>query len=194
MEFRTRLIAFLRQCKCPDDRIFSMLQDVFFEKVRVQLVTSIPGLFTGKNKHEFGHLRLRGILHSLSEFERKRRLAPPNTFPPILSLCSSLGNPSSSWLRSFLQSCYGGQALPLSIELGDLFHMVFPTLPYVRSSRIGEDGAGSLILQRKHFYSKSFPRQCMKRYKDAKGRENCLPHAKYCKCSGYGSIHIAMTL
>lgn len=158
-----------------------MLKGVYFEHVRVQLVTSVPGIFHGKNQNEVGHLRLRAILRSLREYEERHHLSSPDAFPPILSLCSSLGNPSANWLNSFLQSCYGDRVVPPTHKLENLFHMVFPTLAYVKSSRIGEEGAGSLILQRKHYYSKGFPKACMKRYKDSKGRENGLPHAKYCR-------------
>lgn len=72
LEFRTQLIALLKQCQCPDDRIFNLLRGVLFANVRVQLVTSIPGIFSGKAKQKYGHLRLRSILASLREFEIRR--------------------------------------------------------------------------------------------------------------------------
>ena len=180
LEFRTQLIALLKQCQCPDDRIFNLLRGVLFANVRVQLVTSIPGIFSGKAKQKYGHLRLRSILASLREFEIQSGIEG-SVSAPILSLCSSLGSPSPAWLSSILASCHGVDALTLGVKPTEMLHIVYPTLAYVKASRIGPDMAGSLILQRKHYQLKTFPKQSLKRYCDAKGRENCLPHAKYCR-------------
>lgn len=183
LEFRTRLITLLKQCKCPEDRIFNLLRGVYFKNVRVRLVTSIPGFFSGSAKQEYGHLRLRSILGSLRDFERQLGFEP-SLSAPILSLCSSVGSPSPAWLNSILASCHGVDALPAGVKITEMLHMVYPTLAYVKASRIGPDMAGSLILRRNHYQVKTFPKQSLKRYCDAKGRENCLPHAKYCKMQG----------
>ena len=180
LEFRTRLITLLKQCQCPEDRVFGLLRGILFSNVRVQLVTSIPGIFSGQAKQKYGHLRLRSILASLREFEIQTGIQT-SVSAPILSLCSSLGSPSPAWLSSILASCHGVDVLPPGVKPAEMLHMVYPTLAYVKASRIGPDMAGSLILQRKHYQMKSFPKQSLKRYCDAEGRENCLPHAKYCR-------------
>ena len=104
---------------------------------------------------------------------------PVTSISPILSLCSSVGSPSSDWLKSILSSCNGGKEIPKTTPITDLFHLVFPTNAYVSNSRIGTDMAGSLILKRTSYMRSTFPKKSLKRYKDCKGRENSLPHAKY---------------
>mgnify|MGYP001165569527 FL=1 len=68
LEFRTQLIAFLRACGCPDERLFALLRGVFFRGLRVRLVGSVARVLHGKKMSEFGHLRLRAILQSLGEY------------------------------------------------------------------------------------------------------------------------------
>ena len=68
LEFRTQLIAFLRACGCPDERLFALLRGVFFRGLRVRLVGSVARVLRGKKMSEFGHLRLRAILQSLGEY------------------------------------------------------------------------------------------------------------------------------
>ena len=182
LEFRTQLIAFLKRCSCPEDRIFNLLRGVFFRDVRVRLVTSVPGFFRGNSMSQFGHMRLRAILASLREYETAVGLEA--SLPPILALSSSMGSPSTNWLRSILASCHGRDTLPADVSLQDMVHLVYPTVAYVQSSRIGPDMAGSLLFHAKTYQSKTFPKKCLKRYKDVEGRERCLPHAKYCRCGG----------
>lgn len=180
-EFREQLIALMRACKCPDSRIFNLLKNVYFENVHVRLVLSIPQLFNKRNMNRYGHMRLRTIIHDLYEFYSITN-HPVKEFTPILSLCSSIGSPSQNWLQSILSSCNGGKEYPPKTGLDKVFHMVFPTLSYVKNSRLGVDNAGSLILKRKTYLSKTFPKKCLKRYKDIEGRENTLPHVKYRIC------------
>ena len=182
LEFRTQLITFLKRCECPEDRIFNLLRGIFFRNVRVRLVASVPGFFHSSSMEQFGHLRLRAILASLREFETAVGLE--GKLPPILSLSSSMGSPSANWLRSILASCHGRNALPADVSNADAVHLVYPTVSYVQSSRIGPDMAGSLLFHARTYQSKSFPKKCLKRYKDVQGREGCLPHAKYCRCGG----------
>ena len=181
LEFRTRLIQFLRQCSCPDDRVFNLLRGVCFKDVRVRLVTSVPNVYRKANMNEYGHLRVRTILRSLDEYHASRDI--PAQYPPILSLCSSVGTPSANWLHSILASCHGGRSVPEKTTMDALVHMVYPTEQCVKESAIGADMAGSLILHSKTYAAKSFPKKCLKRYKNVKGREGALPHAKYCECS-----------
>lgn len=68
LEFRTQLIAFLRACGCPDERLFALLRGVFFRGLRVRFVGSVARVLRGKKMSEFGHLRLRAILQSLGEY------------------------------------------------------------------------------------------------------------------------------
>ena len=175
LEFRTQLITFLKRCECPEDRIFNLLRGVFFRNVRVRLVASVPGFFHSSSMGQFGHLRLRAILASLREFETAIGLE--GKLPPILSLSSSMGSPSANWLRSILASCHGRNALPADVSIADAVHLVYPTVSYVQSSRIGPDMAGSLLFHARTYQSKSFPKKCLKRYKDAQGREGCLPQS-----------------
>lgn len=177
-EFRSQLISLMRACKCPEQRIFNLLSNVYFENVRVRLVLSIPNTFEKRNMNRYGHLRLREIIHDLNEFYEITK-HPVRTFAPILSLCSSVGSPSTGWLQSILRSCNGGMEFPKKANWEDLWHIVFPTSTYVEHSRIGVDKAGSLIFARKT-YAKAFFRNCLKRYNDIEGRENTLPHVKYC--------------
>ena len=95
-----------------------------------------------------------------------------------------MGSPSANWLRSILASCHGRNALPADVSIADAVHLVYPTVSYVQSSRIGPDMAGRLLFHARTYQAKSFPKKCLKRYKDAQGREGCLPHAKYCRRGG----------
>lgn len=180
LEFRSQLVSLLKVCCCPEERITNLLRNVFFENVHVRLVLSIPNTFTKQNMNNYGHLRLRQIIRDLNDYYSEVPQFPV-TVSPILSLCSSVGSPSPNWLRSILSSCNGGLEIPFKKPMEELVHMVFPTSAYVSHSRIGPDRAGSLILSRQSYWRKTFPKKCLKRYCDIKGRENTLPHAKYCK-------------
>lgn len=178
LEFRTQLISFLRKCCVPEDRIFNLFRGVFFENVSVQLVMSVPGVYRGDRMNDYGHLRLRSILKGLYDYMEKVATLPKN--PPILSQCSSIGNPSKNWIVSMLKSCHGGRELAEKDEkLSDLLHIVYPTNVYVNHSIIGPEMAGSLIFMKKVYDSKAFLREMLKRYKDAPGRETTLAHSKY---------------
>ena len=124
-------------------------------------------------------MRLRTIIHDLYDYYYTVTNHPVTSISPILSLCSSVGSPSNDWLKSILSSCNGGKEIPKTTPITDLFHLVFPTNAYVSNSRIGTDMAGSLILKRTSYMRSTFPKKSLKRYKDCKGRENSLPHAKY---------------
>lgn len=180
LEFRTQLISFLRKCCVPEERIFNILRGVFFTNVSVQLVTSVPGIQQGDRMNDYGQLRLRTVLKGLYDYLEKVATQPKN--PPILSQCSSIGNPSQNWIISMLKSCYGGREVAEKKEkLPDLLHIVFPTNVYVKNSIIGPEMAGSLIFMQRVYKAKAFLREMLKRYKDAPGRETTLAHSKYCR-------------
>ena len=181
MEFRTQLIQFLRKCSIPEERIFNLLRNVFFSNVRVQLVTSVPETVRGNRINDYGHMRLRAILKGLYDYYDL--VAPVKTYPPVLSQCTSIGNPNKNWISSLLQSCHGNRPLTKDINISDAMHVVYPTSAYVRNSIVGTDMAGSLIFSRKVYKSKSFLREMLKRYRDAPGRETTLAHSKYCSAA-----------
>ena len=172
------MLQFLRKCVIPECRIFNLLRGVFFSNVRVQLVTSVPATMRGSRLCDHGHMRLRAVLKGLQDYYD--RVAPARPRPPVLSQCSSIGNPGREWIRSLLRSCHGDRALPKDVRIGDAMHVVFPTSAYVRNSIIGTDRAGSLIFSRKVYKAKPFLREMLKRYRDAPGRETTLGHSKYC--------------
>lgn len=179
------MISLLRKCCVPEERIFNAFRGVFFENVSVQLVTSVPGIYKGDRMNDYGQLRLRSVLKGLNDYMEKVASLPKN--PPILSQCSSIGNPSQNWILSMLRSCYGGREIvEKKGKLADLLHIVYPTNVYVNNSIIGPEMAGSLIFMQKVYTSKAFLREMLKRYKDAPGRETTLPHSKYCKDSWKG--------
>ena len=177
VEFQQQLKEILRFSKCPEDRIVNLLENVCFRNVSVRLVISAPNVYNKRLMGKYGHLRLREIIRDLNAFYAITN-HPVTHFAPILSLCSSVGSPSLNWLQSILASCNGGMEYPEKGKIEDFFHLVFPTTAYVENSRIGAERAGSLIFSRKAYNTKTFPKQCLKRYKDVKGRENSLPHAK----------------
>ena len=151
------MISLLRKCCVPEERIFNAFRGVFFENVSVQLVTSVPGIYKEDRMNDYGQLRLRSVLKGLNDYMEKVASLPKN--PPILSQCSSIGNPIENWILSMLRSCYGGREIvEKKGKLADLLHIVYPTNVYVNNSIIGPEMAGSLIFRQKVYSSKAFLR------------------------------------
>ncbi|KAJ3254601.1 hypothetical protein HK103_007086 [Boothiomyces macroporosus] len=157
-EFFTELTEMLVAMAFPIS-VVRTLEDYDFRSAIGKLVTSIPGKHYWKEKWNWGHFRLSSIVSSL-KYQNVQD-------PFVVCQSSSLGNPTTQWLKEFQNSCARGPNAPL--------YLMYPSRSTVIHSRNGPNGGGTLFFDKK-YWTEKFPRHCLR---DVKSKtKGALMHSK----------------
>ncbi|KAI0651034.1 tyrosyl-DNA phosphodiesterase-domain-containing protein [Trametes meyenii] len=163
----------------PLQRLEDLRSKWDFSNVRAALVPSIAGKHEGWPKVILtGHTRLMKALLDM-------HAATPQDKDLLLECQgSSIGNYSSTWLNEIYRSARGESAerwlkmpkanrakLPLPP-----IQILFPTTQYVRDSKLGEAGGGTMFCRRKQWEGANFPRELFHQTRSKRGR--VLMHSK----------------
>ncbi|ORX40109.1 hypothetical protein BD324DRAFT_258111 [Kockovaella imperatae] len=122
---------------------FECLNKWDWSKVRVQLLMSVPGTYTGSQVDDFGLCRLGKILHQQGWVPQK------NEDVKVEFQGSSLGAYTLDWLDLFYQYCRGKTTSsllnrPKAIAWPPI-KILFPSLATVDASILGRDGGGTMF-------------------------------------------------
>eukprot|EP00698_Gefionella_okellyi_P016757 TRINITY_DN4816_c0_g1_i1.p1 TRINITY_DN4816_c0_g1~~TRINITY_DN4816_c0_g1_i1.p1 ORF type:complete len:567 (-),score=87.47 TRINITY_DN4816_c0_g1_i1:1388-3088(-) len=134
------------------------------------LIPSVPGYHEASMQSLYGHLCLRQHLRRVPD-------ADIGSQTPVYFQASSIGALAyggRKWLHEFMVSATASAGASTLRQLPDL-RIIYPAWTTVRNSRLGADGAGTTILQRKHYEETGFPTSD---FYDLKGRDGSLSHSK----------------
>jgi tyrosyl-DNA phosphodiesterase-1 len=142
--FEAGLLEHLQALKTPDDFIDSIRGAYDYSTVKVHLVTSIPGTFSGPKAEKHGLLRLRHVTKSLDLRLPKKVIEGELQ----LEICAaSIGNLSAKWLDGFYDCALGRK----NIEVADAdcavpnLKLFYPTVGDVKSAKKSAQEAASNI-------------------------------------------------
>lgn len=132
LPFEADLLTHLKALGTPDDFIESIWGFYDYSKVKVQLVTSIPGVCSGSKAEKHGLLRLRRIVKDLD-----MKLPSKQSGKLRLEVCTaSLGNLSAKWLNGFNDCALGKGTISVSAAdcaVPDL-KLFYPTVGDVKAA------------------------------------------------------------
>ena len=138
-DFGDNLLRYFRKTGGFDPVV---LKDYDFRQATAALVASVPGYHLGASIHQWGHMRLRGLLAKEtfpSEYEKAT----------VVCQYSSMGSLTENWLtKEFLPSLTAGQGFQPQYT-GMRF--VFPTVGMVRNSWEGYKGGSSVPVPKKNW-------------------------------------------
>ncbi|KAL9653943.1 hypothetical protein ABK040_014156 [Willaertia magna] len=160
--FENSLFEFWGHLTCNLPHKFLMRYD--FSNANAVLIASVPGYH--KDIKKYGHGAIKEALKQL-EFDKLTNL---KSFPVYYQM-SSLGTMNTDWIKELLTSFY-----TKTINNGDLFHIIFPTLQCVNNSHFGLRAGGMIHFRSKSYQTKTFPKQCMSLYEPT--QSNHLSHSK----------------
>ncbi|KAI0369539.1 phospholipase D/nuclease [Pilatotrama ljubarskyi] len=150
-----------------------------FSRVKAALVPSIAGKHEGWPKVILtGHTRLMKALLNMGATTPKDK--------ELILECqgSSIGNYSTMWMNEFYRSARG-ESTQSWLELSKArrakapyppIKILFPTTQYVRESRLGESGGGTMFCRRKQWEAANFPRELFHQTRSKRGP--VLMHSK----------------
>eukprot|EP01028_Stygiella_incarcerata_P005905 TRINITY_DN24392_c0_g1_i1.p1 TRINITY_DN24392_c0_g1~~TRINITY_DN24392_c0_g1_i1.p1 ORF type:complete len:557 (+),score=142.00 TRINITY_DN24392_c0_g1_i1:58-1671(+) len=173
-DFLIGLNSFLNDMGVPPAIVQLHLKSVHIEKVRIELVASVPGYHNGSRKSAYGHMRLRSLIsHEESRMRSGRGGGGWDGIDrddQIVYQCSSFGKLDRGFVNQFLTSI-GISELdvprrraignPSSASSGgdDLpFAVVYPTQEEAISSPSGLFGMSVCCLSPEHWNMSTFPR------------------------------------
>ncbi|KAI0673243.1 phospholipase D/nuclease [Trametes maxima] len=175
------LVNFLRNDhpNLPLQRLEDLRSKWDFSNVKAALVPSIAGKHEGWPKVILtGHTRLMKALIDM-------HAATPQDKELVLECQgSSIGNYSSTWLNEIYRSARGesaehwlkmSKATRAKLPLPPI-QILFPTTQYVRDSKLGEAGGGTMFCRRKQWEGANFPRELFHQTRSKRGR--VLMHSK----------------
>lgn len=165
-DFQETLSDYLTRCNVKAE----FLKYYDYSKVRVVLVSSVPGFHKG-NVARYGHMKVRQWLS-----REPPAMRAPETTEAIALQCSSIGSLHSKWLMGeFVASLGMSKATgPRPIPSAQL---IWPTVEYVRNCIDGYVAGGSLCCNHKNM--KDFIVPILRRYQPfLSARERIPPHIK----------------
>ena len=131
--FESDLLAHLRALGTPDEFITSIQGRYDYSTVKVHLVTSVPGTYSGNKAQDCGLLRLRHTIRSLDlNLAQKKRQGKLR-----LEVCAaSLGNLSARWLDGFYDCALGRKYVEVTedCDVPNDVNLFYPTVEDVRSA------------------------------------------------------------
>ncbi|RYP89309.1 hypothetical protein DL770_004461 [Monosporascus sp. CRB-9-2] len=142
--FEAQLLEHLQALKVPDAFVDSIRGVYDYSKVKVHLVTSVPGTHAGPRAEKHGLLRLRRVVKDLDvDLRRKMREGDLQ-----LEVCTaSVGNLSAKWLDGFHDCALGRKYLEVvdgHCDVPDL-KLFYPTVQDVKSAdEVAQQGAANI--------------------------------------------------
>lgn len=131
--FESDLLVHLKALGTPIEFINSIQSKYDYSTVKVHLITSVPGTYSGTKAQDSGLLRLRQVIRSLDmNLAQKKRQGKLR-----IEVCAaSLGNLSARWLDGFYDCALGRKYVEITEDCdvpGDL-KLFYPTVEDVRSA------------------------------------------------------------
>ncbi|KAF8330786.1 tyrosyl-DNA phosphodiesterase-domain-containing protein [Cantharellus anzutake] len=193
--FRTTLIAHLKRMnveagmkaavssgviRLPKCSIEAVLNRYDFSKVKIRLVASLPGTFTGQEMQTVGHT---GLMRALRTIGAR---TPPGKDLSLEYQGSSIGRYTADWIQGFRISATGGNGYNSWLSMSakaikeqpypskSLMKILYPTLETVDAA--GRHRGGSMFLSPSTWEAKNFPRQLFHDPKATSG--SILMHTK----------------
>lgn len=125
--FEADLLAHFRALGTPPEFVNAIRGQYDYSKVKVHLVTSVPGVCSGPKAEKHGLLRLRKIVKDLNlDLENKHKNQQLQ-----LDLCSSsIGNLSVDWVNGFFDCALGKESIKVNtgdVEFSNL-KIFYPTV------------------------------------------------------------------
>uniref|UniRef100_S4RNM2 Tyrosyl-DNA phosphodiesterase 1 n=1 Tax=Petromyzon marinus TaxID=7757 RepID=S4RNM2_PETMA len=179
--FKQDLIAYLKAYSSHSVTCWAEhLQQHDLSEVRVYLVGSVPGRFSGDNKESWGHLRLRKLLReNLSPVEEG------NEQWPLIGQFSSIGSmgiDSDRWLQTEFQDSLvtlGQSGSPTYSFNRTPLKLIYPTVDNVRMSLEGYPAGGSLPYSVQTASKQQWLHLYFHRWlSETCGRTQAIPHIK----------------
>ncbi|KAF9362832.1 hypothetical protein BGX34_005408 [Mortierella sp. NVP85] len=176
-EFGSTLYNFLTLMEVPQKILF-VINTVDFSSAKVLLVPTVQGTYPVASKFTYGIAQLSKVLQTKVQSDDME----------IEYQTSSVGRLSLKFLCEFSRASRG---MPIRSryktnveERLPPIKVVFPTERHVQMSRLGEDGAGTVCLQKKFWDEHSFPKRVMHDYECVGAHKGSLMHSK----SAWGTI------
>lgn len=131
--FEADFLAHLQALSTPETFVESIKGVYDYSKVKVHLVTSVPGVCAGAKAEKHGLLRLRRVVQDLD-------LDLPNTKSGKLRLeicAASIGNLSSKWLNGFNDCAVGKRDMKMASEGSSVpdLHLFYPSVGDVKGAQ-----------------------------------------------------------
>lgn len=161
--FGSDLVMCLRQMGVPETVVDSVT-NYDFTNARAELVLSRPGKPVDCL---VGQKRLKEVVAKIAQ---RHHVDFSTVIPSLYS--SSIGNCATDWLKQMLVSCRGIEETP------DTFidiQIVYPTDSYIRNSKAGALGGGTIFFQRR-FWNDNFPKSVL--HKSITTRHGLTSHSK----------------
>jgi tyrosyl-DNA phosphodiesterase-1 len=142
--FESDLLGHLNDLGTPHDFVHSIAGMYDYSTVKVQLVTSVPGTYSGSKAEKYGLLRLRRVVNDLG-LDLGGKEADGGV---KLEVCTaSIGNLSTKWLSGFHDCCLGKEMIKTSegsCGIPDM-KLFYPTVEDVKGAHPSSKDAASNI-------------------------------------------------
>lgn len=156
-QFEEDFLAHLRALKTPEEFIKSIEGLYDYSTVKVHLVTSVPGTWSGSKAEQHGLLRLRRVIRDL-DLDLVGKMAQHEVQVEVCA--ASVGNLNAKWLRGFYDCALGKEALDPGASGNSVppLKLFYPTVGDVRSAhQSSQDGASNIGCHTRPW--KSVPRE-----------------------------------
>lgn len=188
-KFRADLITYLhaygsRLTQYPNSPLGPWIKDLAahdFSLVRVYLIGSVSGRYTGSNMKDFGHVKLGEVL-------RRNSIEKPSSWPIVgqFSSVGSLGAQPTNWFTTEWSTSLAGRG-------ARGIRLIYPCVNDVRDSLEGYAAGGCLPFSKRTADKQLWLRQFLHRWR-ASGHTRAIPHIKtYARISPDG-LHAAWFL
>jgi hypothetical protein len=131
--FEEDLLAHLRGLKAPEEYIESIAGRYDYSKVKVHLITSVPGTWSGPKAEQHGLLRLRRVIRELNMGLPKKKVEKKLQ----VEVCAaSIGNLNAKWLNGFHDCVLGNSDLTVAAANSAVpeIKLFYPTVGDVKSA------------------------------------------------------------
>ena len=148
--FETGFLAHLQALGTPDEFLDTIRGMYDYSKVKVHLVTSVPGVCSGIKAEKHGLLRLRRVVQGLD-----LNLPDKDSKDLTLEICAaSIGKLNAKWLNGFHDCALGKEKIQIAGDncaIPDL-KLFYPTVGDVKKADASAQDAASNIGEQIWFY------------------------------------------
>lgn len=176
-DFREDLGEYMSRCLKGQERqvVLTALDKYDFSSAGVAIVSSVPGVHRGQDRHRFGHARLRNLLEANVIAESAQDSVAVCQF-------SSLGSIQEKWLTEELATTLFAQGnIPDEISRaaprGEI-KLVFPTVQQVEESNEGLQAGASIPVRSSNMCRNHITSRLCKWDATFSGRQYAMPHIK----------------
>lgn len=124
-DFEETLVDYLKRVGVPPAFLRAVRQ-FDFEGASAVLLSSVPGVHRGEERHRYGHMQLRRILSGVAEVR--------TCSSPLVCQASSMGLLDEPFLGELLASFNGAQTSVPRGLVAEQIRIVWPTVHFVRTS------------------------------------------------------------